>query len=439
MKKILANSLKNLSKKILEKYQPMMIGISGNVGKTGTRKALVGFLEQLATVRTNIDNYNTELGVPLSIIGARSGGKNPFSWAKILQQGGQVLSRGEYEDIFVMEIGIDHPGDMEFFVNNYLEFDVVVLTYSGDMPVHQEFFEKEKDVLKEETDILKALKEDGLLIVNGDDQKLKNFYRKGKNVITFGFDSDNDVVCSEFKNTLEIDESPERWDTYYSSIIPKVKFKVSYKGSSVPFKVDYIFGQHQVYMILPVIALGLSEGLNLLDISQKINIFTPVYGRMRFMEGLKDSLLIDDTYNAAPSAVKAGLESLSGIAIPDIRKIAVLGDMKELGENSAKIHREIGKVALANVDILVGVGEEMRNAVNVFVKKNKDKNKQAYHFVDREEASAWLEEEVGGNDLVFVKGSQSMRMEKVVQALMLNKKLADQLLVRQSEDWLKKN
>jgi UDP-N-acetylmuramoyl-tripeptide--D-alanyl-D-alanine ligase len=185
---------------------------------------------------------------------------------------------------------------------------------------------------------------------------------------------------------------------------------------------------------LPAIALGLIDGMNLVDISQKITKVVPVKGRLRCLEGIKDTILLDDTYNSAPAAMAMALDTLDRLKIKGARKVAILGEMKELGDESKSIHQDIGVLAAEIVDVCIGVGEETKEILLAFHKHNP---KGLYHwFSDSEEAASQIVDFITSDDIILVKGSQSSRMERVSVELLANKRYRTELLTRQSSDWV---
>jgi UDP-N-acetylmuramoyl-tripeptide--D-alanyl-D-alanine ligase len=435
MKTIIYKILKYAVKKLLKKYKPTVIGVVGNVGKTSTRLNIVSFLQEFSPVVTNIENYNTPIGITLSLIGERYPGKNTVSWMKIIFKAlfKSWFGDSEFPPILVLEVGVDAPGDMDEFITEFLEFDVVIFCFIGENPVHLSQFANKRELINEDAKILRALKPEGTLIIDGDDSVLKSIYRKRDDVITFGF-GEVDIKASEFKVSIDVVDTEEQWANYYSSIVPKGKFKIEYRGSSIPFQVDYILGKHQVTSILPAIALGLIDGINLIDISQQIKRVVPVKGRLRCLEGVKDTLLLDDTYNAAPSAMAMALDTLDRLKVPGARKVAILGAMKELGQDSKSIHQDMGILASEIVNVCIGVGEETKDLLLAFHNNNPD---GLYHwFEDSEEAAMHIVDFITPDDIILVKGSQSSRMERVSVELLANKRYRSELLTRQSSDWV---
>ncbi len=434
MKQIIYNILKYSAKQLLKRYNPTLIGVVGNVGKTSMRMNMVSFLSQFSPVGTNIDNYNTPIGIFLSFLGESSPKKNIFAWISITMK---ALSRAWFGDkdfspIWVLELGVDAPGDMDEFIDDLFEFDVIVFGFIGSNPVHLSQFNSKKDLIHEDAKVLRNLKPEGLLIIDGDDPVLKSIYRKREHVMTFGY-GDVDVKASDFKTSIDVIDTKEQWSTYYSSIVPKGSFKVEYRGSSIPFQVNYILGKHQVLAVLPSIALGIADDMNLIDISQKITSIQPIKGRLRCLEGIKDTLLIDDTYNAAPAAVEMALDTLGSISIKGARKVAILGVMRELGDDTKQIHTHIGEVAAKVADVCIGVGEEAKDILLAFHQNNPQ---GTYHwFEDSEEAALHIVDFITSDDIILVKGSQFSRMEKVSAELLSNKRYRAELLTRQSQEW----
>ena len=156
---------------------------------------------------------------------------------------------------------------------------------------------------------------------------------------------------------------------------------------------------------------------------------------MRLIPGIKQTLIIDDTYNASPAAARAGLETLGGIA--PTRAVAVLGDMLELGRHSVEEHRKLGAVVAENANLLVTVGFRARGIVEGAL-DNGMQDSQILQFEDSRQAGKELKNLIQEGDVVFVKGSQSMRMERVVEELMQEPERASDLLVRQDAEWKKR-
>jgi len=206
---------------------------------------------------------------------------------------------------------------------------------------------------------------------------------------------------------------------------------------SGPVAIEGVLGVQHVYPVLAALAAGASQDLNIVKMSQAFNEHhkTPP-GRMKIIEGRKNVTIIDDTYNSSPVAVESALLALCGLELPG-RKIAILGDMKELGRFSKREHEKVGKMAGDCADLLVFVGDASAHfAEGAFASSIKKEN--VYEFARADQAAAFMLEHAQEHDVVLVKGSQSIRLEKVVEALMRDPEKKKSLLVRQEKEWEKR-
>lgn len=432
IKKLILSVLKRNVRSAVQRYNPTIIAVCGSVGKTTVRNLLVQSLAEYGPVGTNRGNYNSEWGTLFSFLGVDSPGKNPIEWLKIIYKSFRFGDlQEEFPDIWVLELGVDKPGDMNFFINDFLEFDSVIFTVYGESPVHLENFDSVKELIQEDFNALTVLKEGGFVVANSDDPAQASMIKKHKDhIITYGL-YEADVTLVDVQSEIDVVESKEVWETYGTAIKPILHQKISYRGALVPFQVEYMFGTAQAKCLLPVVSFFINEGVNLIEISQKITTFTPVNGRMRFFEGIKDTLVIDDTYNAAPASVEEGLRSMEFIKLPGARKVAVLGSMMELGEKEVDEHARVGQIAAEHVDILVTVGDKMIHAHKEF--QFHKSYKAAVHVESPEDAVDWIKMNVTPNDIFYVKGSASTHMERVVAELIAYKKYRTKNLVRQYE------
>ncbi|MFZ2151868.1 MAG: cyanophycin synthetase, partial [Minisyncoccia bacterium] len=159
----------------------------------------------------------------------------------------------------------------------------------------------------------------------------------------------------------------------------------------------------------------------------------PESGRMRILDGIKGSVLLDDTYNAAPKAMKHALETLQTIDVRG-KKIAILGDMLELGKHTEKVHKEIGKEASQAAHKLITVGMRARFIVEGALNDGMDEN-NIFQFEDAQKAGKFAESLIEEGDVVLLKASQGIRMERATEELLQYPEMKDELLVRQSEEW----
>ncbi len=432
MKKLIQYKLKILAKMILGKYRPDVIGITGSVGKTSAKEAIACVLsENKFKVRRNIKNYNNEIGLPLTIIGADSPGSNIFGWLAVFSKALKLIlfKDKNYPKILVLEMAADKPGDISY-LTAMVKPKVGVLTLIG--PVHLEFFGSLEKIIEEKSLIFSNLENNGWAVLNYDDGKARQAVKKMeiKKFLTYGLDEQAKIRAQELNISLA-NESNNK--------ILGISFKLSYNGSAVPVILPNVLGQPAVYAALAGAAVGIIYGLNLVEISQALKKFKSPLGRMNLINGVKNTLIIDDTYNASPQSTIKALEALVNLPFKSSnQRYAVLGDMLELGSYSETAHYEVGQIVAENkVDKLIVVGERARDigrgAINAGLNEN-----NIFHFDNSVEAGKFIQDRINPGDIILVKGSQGMRMEKVVLEIMAQPLRVKELLVRQDELWQNK-
>lgn len=431
MKSLLQKLLKILAKAILKKYHPKVVGITGSVGKTSTKEALYVVLSSRFKVRKNIKNYNNEVGLPLSIIGEESPGRSIGGWVVLLFKALKlVLARSsEYPEILVLEMGIDRPRDMQYFTD-FIKSDIGVVSAIGEIPVHIEFFGSLENVVKEKSVLVNSLAPEKVAVLNYDDRSVYNMKKNTKaKIITFGLKKGADV------RAIEISFSEGQWTLENGTV--GISFKVVYQGNTVPVRLFNIVGYQQVYAALAAIAVGVSLDMNLLEIVEGLKKYQSPPGRMKILKGIKNTLILDDSYNAAPLSTKEALRVLKEIKVEgNNRKIAVLGDMLELGEFSEQAHRDIGNIVAKTATLLITIGDKSKFIAEEAKRSGMDKN-LILVYNDSFEAGKSLQRVLKENDVVLIKGSQGVRAERVVEEVMAEPQYAKELLVRQDESWKK--
>lgn len=430
MKKIILKKILSiLARAAIRKYKPKVIGITGSVGKTSTKEAVFAMLKNKFKVRAADKNYNNEIGLPLTILGISHGGSNIFAWlAGLVQAIGRVyFYRTEYPEILILEYGIDHPGDMDYLLSIAVPH-IGVVTAVGDMPVHVEFFKNTQELILEKKKLVQALSVNDYALLNHDDHSACDMRDATKaRVLTFGFEESAEIRIINYNfHSLR--------DQLGSEVPEGISFKIEHAGHVVPFRIHGGFGEAQAYAAAAASAAGILLHMNLVDISEAIaNYYFPLPGRMRLLKGIKESMILDDTYNASPLAMRAALDTLK--ELPGKRKIAILGDMLELGKYTEAAHRSIGDLASKFVDVLITVGSRSKfilDEVNISARK---KQIQAFSFEDAISAGLALDPMIKAGDLVLVKGSQTMRMERAVEEIMAEPEKAENILVRQEKYW----
>lgn len=437
MRKIIQYILKPIAKLILWKYKPFVVAITGSVGKSSSKEAIFAVLNHHFPnqVRKTKKNLNTEIGLPLSIIDGEDAKRNIFLWLKNFLKGlSIIIFPVNYPKILVLEMAADKPGDISY-LTSIVKPNISVITAIGEMPVHLEFFPSLESYINEKAGIIKGLKPNGKVILNYDDELLRglagsiNSLRADLKSIFFGFNEKSNIRASHPRYTIpnsskEIDGAG-------------ISFKVEYDGKTIPFKIQKTFGKGAIYSVLVATAIGLEMGVGILEISKSLEKFRPLAGRLNLIEGIKNTIIIDDTYNASPLSMELALDVLS--QFENMRKIAVIGDMRELGVNTEKAHRQIGKRAGEVADIVFLIGDNMVFAKEELEKEIKEGEKReiVFWFRSGEEAKMKVQEILKEGDVILMKGSQSIRMEKIVKEVMAEPRKAKELLVRQHGHWLK--
>ena len=420
---ILEYILKQLARWIIWRRNPRVVAITGSVGKTSTKEAVYAVLKKHFSVRRNIKNYNNEIGLPLTVIGVESGGRSLGLWFWIFLKAFFVgLGLGKYPEILVLEMGADRPGDLKY-LTEFIRPQVSIVT---DVSLsHIEFFQSLEAIAKEKSTLVRELEEDGLAILNVDNPevaKMKNFAKS--RTITYGFSEEADLRAEEV--FLNYDNEGQ---------IKGISFKLRYAGSTLPVRLNGVLGFHQVYPGLAGSAVGLEFGLNLIEVAEALSKFVSPPGRLNLFPGKNQSFLIDDTYNASPLSTLAALSTLQSVKLP--RKIAVLGDMLELGEKTEEEHRNLkNKILEVNPAILITVGDRMKYLQNE-IEDSGQFSGENINFESPMEAGEYLKNKLQSKDLVLIKGSQSMRMEKTVEAIISDYEKFKKRLCRQNPSWQK--
>ncbi len=425
-KKIIAYILKKESQLVLKKYKPKAIAITGSVGKTSTKDAVYAVISKVSYVRKSEKSYNSEIGLPLTILGCSNGWNNPIVWFKNILLGFWLfIWPHKYPNWLVLEVGVGKQGDMKRTAA-WLKTDVVIITAIGETPAHIEFFNSRDHLVEEKSKLIKTLKRDGLLILNADDKSVIEMKTKTKNrIVTYGFNEGADILASSdsiFYNNLGKPQG--------------VIFRIDQGGVSLPVVIEGVFGRNHIYATLASIAFAFGEKLNILDAISALKNYDAPPGRMRLLTGINETLIIDDTYNSSPFACESGINTLNEIK-NEGRKIAVLGDMLELGRHTKEAHENIGRLVKGKVEILVVVGPRAKS-ISLGAKEAGMAEKNIFEFSSSNDAGEFLKTFIQKNDLLFIKGSQGVRMERAVAAVLKDKKNTDKLLVRQDKEWLAK-
>jgi len=439
MKQILQSVLTFFAKLNILRFQPVIIAVTGSVGKTSTKEAISAALGKKFFVRAASGNLNNELGVPLTILGdfAReyyTDGPTIWFWLKVIAKSAAgLIKSGKYPKILVLEYGADRPGDIRKLVSDFKPH-ISVLTSIGEIPPHVEFFESPEALTREKSAIVTSLGKDDFAILNADDDRVLKIIRgatlagEGRppleaKVLTYGFNKTADILISELGISVNDENIPQG-----------INFRLGYGGLVAPVAIHGSLGYSHAFAAAAGAAVGLTLGMSLAEVCRDLGAYRGANGRLKILKGVKNSIIIDDTYNSSPAAAKLALETLKHL--PAERKVAILGDMLELGEFTETAHREIGEIAGRTARFLITVGARAKFMADAAVIELGQDKVVSYDSVG--EAGEKIIELIKPKDVILVKGSQGMRLEKIVAEIMTEQDKKSELLVRQSKKWLEK-
>ncbi len=353
-----------------------IIGITGSVGKTSTKEYIASVLSQKFCVLKTEGNFNNEIGVPLTLLKIR-----------------------EEHEVAVVEMGINHFGEMKR-LGRMAKPNYMVYTNIGDC--HLEFLGDRRGVLKAKTEVFEELSDPAVVLVNGDDENLATVQDvRGKEPIRFGLRASNSIYADHIvgKGLFGSDATIHT---------PQGTLK-----ASIPLP-----GEHMVRNALAATAVGLELGESLKEITKGIASVKPTGGRSRVIQA-KNYCVIDDCYNANPVSTEAAIDLL---ILAQGRKVAILGDMFELGDTAKQMHARVGHyAALKDLDLLICVGElskEMAKAAEeVTAEKNHNSSTKVLYYAQRDLLMQDLHNLIAKNDTILVKASHGMQFDAIVSEL----------------------
>ena len=334
-------------------YNIPVIGITGSVGKTSTKDIIASVLSTKYKVLKTEGNYNNEIGLPLTIL-------------KLKEHNAMVL-----------EMGMSAFGEISLLTKIARPTTAVITTIGSS---HIGILGSRENILKAKLEILEGLEDKGNLIFNNDNDLLSLWNMNNKN-----------IHIMEDSSSFEIKKD----NKIYTIKVP-------------------VAGKHFVYNSLAAIAVGLEYDINMESIMDGILRFTLTQSRMEIIKNRQNITIINDCYNASYESVKVALEYLS--SLKSQRKIAVLGDVLELGNFSHEMHKKIGEEVVKNkIDIIVTVGDEAKIISNTV--KEKDKNIKVYTYEKNSQAIELLRTILNPKDVVLVKASNGMHFNEIIEAI----------------------
>ena len=367
-------ALKDLALLYRNNLDVKVVGITGSVGKTSTKETISSVLSEKYRVLKTLGNFNNEIGLPLT-----------------------VFRLTDDDEVAVLEMGISDFGEMDR-LSKIAQPDICVITNIGFC--HLENLGTRDGILKEKSSMTDYMNPKGSVIFNGDDDKLKSYTsRDGRTPVYFG-------LTSSCPFHVENIERKGLKGTYAEFVTPTSRI---HAHISIP-------GDHMNYNALAGVAVGYALGMNNDEIARGIEKLVPIAGRNNLIEA-KHYTIIDDCYNANPASMKSALDVL---AYADTRKVAILGDMGELGADELALHREVGAyAAFKNTDVLVCIGalsKDMAEAAKETVLAT-EKNMKVFHLDTKEDFYQNLGQILNENDTILVKASHFMEFPEIVKKL----------------------
>tara|TARA_B110000240_G_scaffold151729_1_gene168131 strand:+ start:243 stop:1529 length:1287 start_codon:yes stop_codon:yes gene_type:complete len=357
-------SLADISSLFLMKFKPFVIGITGSNGKTTTKELIKSILDSnygTNKILATQANYNNDIGLPLTIFNLNS----------------------EHSHI-VLEMGMNHPKEISYLAN-IAPPNFAVITNIGE--AHIENFKNREAIANEKKDILRNLKAEGTAILPKDSEFFNFLVKDLKNVkvLSFGMSKDADISCELLDHKKILIKTP--------------KYDLEIKSK--------LLGHNNISNILAAVTCAYQLKINPTKIKEGIENITPIPSRLELKEGKKRAAIIDDTYNANPSSFLSAIEVLN--EFPG-KKILVIGDMAELGENSRIYHQELSRsIKETKIDITLGLGKYTKEIITLLGRNNS-------WFRSKDDLVKHLYACMKGST-ILVKGSRSMKMEEIVKKL----------------------
>ena len=401
--------INSLCKKIINKYEPKVIGIAGDFDKDIVKNYVFAVLDYKykGEVRENdsldSDFYNSVNNVVLGINKKRS------SFFLIIKAFWLLaIKNKKYPKYFVLNYPVNKSGEMKKFLK-FVKPDIGILSSVTDRNI--EYFSSLKKEADEKGLIVTSLDKKSKAILNIDYEIIEKLESKIKpDIISYGFTEKADIQATEF-SSYEKDG-----DINIEDKIQGIHFKLKHKGTVVPFFIPKVIGSDHVRGFMASVAVGNILGMNMVDISECFLNHKPIKGNFTLVKGVKHTLIIDQTSYIDPYSVALSLETLERLKIDKGHfKYAVIGDISNIIEFSDKKHVEIGKlVAKLGIDYLITIGAKAKHIAKG-AKLGKMKKDNCFSFSKAEEAGRFLQDRIKKGDLILVTGSKELGIDKIVK------------------------
>ncbi|MBI4232751.1 UDP-N-acetylmuramoyl-tripeptide--D-alanyl-D-alanine ligase, partial [Candidatus Peregrinibacteria bacterium] len=338
-KKLVLRMLKSLAKRRMKRFRGKVIGVTGSIGKTSTKEAIYTVLNSRYKVRKNRKSMNSDFGLLLTILDIESGFTSATKWSWYLLKGFWHSLWRDHSEVLLLEMGVDAPGDMDFLLS-VVKPDIAVLTGVSYTHLDEGQFASPEAVFAEKRKLIDALKEGGKAVLGTDNDYCRKLAKelKKKRVLSYGTDRDDDFWASQIKQSLE-----------------GTDFVLHHDNKRYEVKAP-VLGAYQVQVMLPAIICGSLMGIEIEDACEALKRFELPPGRMSVITAMNEAIILDSSYNSSPVALEAALDLLKELGEKH-RKVAVLGNMNELGSLAAQLHEKVGEKVPGAVDLLLTVGK----------------------------------------------------------------------------------
>lgn len=353
-------------------YSIPVVAITGSVGKTSTKDMIASVIEQKYKVHKTQGNYNNAIGLPLTILGLKN------------------------EEVLVVEMGMNHLGEIDY-LTNIAKPTIAVITNIGTSHIGN--LGSRENILKAKLEILNGLQAQGTIIINRDNDLLQRWEKEDEKYhkLTYGIEEKSDVMAEDIK--IQETES---------------KFKIKEENKTYEVEVP-ISGKHFIYNSLSAIAVGKILEIPMEQIIKGIKNFKLTNKRMDIQTIEEEITVINDSYNASYDSMKASLEYMHKLA--GKRKIAILGDMLELGKFAKQLHQKVGEEVVKNeVDLLITVGPLAHYIAEEAIEKGM-KNQQIIEFLTNKEVVSYLKQNMKKGDIILLKASNALNFTQILEEL----------------------
>ncbi len=414
--------LEIISNLLIRKYNPIVVCVTGSVGKTSTKDAVAASLSTTFRVRKTPRNLNNEYGVPISIIGTFKSKDGFWALMNIFLSGvRQFIYASLFPEILVIEVGAGKIGEVRR-IAQWLKPNILAITNLPSKPSHLGVFGSKEKILEEKKFLVDTMDKKGSLVIDSSSENMNPFVKDFKgNIITY----DGAKLIDSCEYTLLYNKDEE--------MLEPIGFKFQLKlGSGLSQELEFrgFIGVQNIRAMIIASLIGKELGCSLADIIEGLKTYTPSPGRLRLIRGRVDhTTIIDDSFNSSPIAVENSLKTFLFIEKSDSqRTIAVLGDMLNLGVESAAIHKTTATKEISQVDVLITVGD----VSSVWQAFNPNVSGLNKHFRNSTNAANYIKMIQKPGDLILFKGGHLIRLEKAIKIL---GQCDEDNLVRQEEYW----